>query len=274
MASVILTAAATGLTAGATTGVAFAATTGAALLGAYLDNKIFAADDTKGYNRGTRLSDVQLSGSTVNTVVPRLFGRAKIGGNVFWATEFNETINTTTQSQVTENKKDSQTHTTENTDFNYSQSAAIGICEGPIHGILRVWINGDEWIPTADEIEIFTGEVDQDASDIIKAIHKDLDDSYRKEDDPVDCKRPYDEADFPAYPGLAYMVVKKMPLKFHGNKFPTMEFEVMKRPRDLESPEDDRDLWGDPDSLMIDLNGGEFSLLDKILIQNEEQIYG
>ena len=262
MASVILTAGATAATAGATTGVAFAATTGATLLGAYLDSKIFAPEDTRSRNPGSRLSDVQIQGATINTPIPRLFGRAKIAGNVIWATEFDEDIIRTEQSQSTGNKKDEQTHTTELTDFKYDMSLAIAICEGPIHGITRIWVNGDEWVPTS-EFEIFIGDPDQPVSDTIRKLHESKDRTHTDGD-----------SDFPNYAGISYIVFKDLPLKYLGNTPPNMEFEVIKRPRDLVSPEKDSTIWGQADSLMIDLNGGNFSLFDHVLIRNDEVVYG
>jgi hypothetical protein len=46
---------------------------------------------------GARLDSLRITSSTEGAVIPRLFGRMRIGGNIIWATDFREEVNTTSQ---------------------------------------------------------------------------------------------------------------------------------------------------------------------------------
>lgn len=45
---------------------------------------------------GARLDSLRITSSTEGVVIPRLFGRMRNGGNIIWATDFREEVNTTT----------------------------------------------------------------------------------------------------------------------------------------------------------------------------------
>jgi len=46
---------------------------------------------------GARLDNLRITSSTEGAVIPRLYGRMRIGGNIIWATDFREETNTTRQ---------------------------------------------------------------------------------------------------------------------------------------------------------------------------------
>ena len=46
---------------------------------------------------GARLDSLRITSSTEGAVIPRLFGRMRIGGNIIWATDFREETKTTSQ---------------------------------------------------------------------------------------------------------------------------------------------------------------------------------
>ena len=46
---------------------------------------------------GQRLDSLRITSSTEGAVIPRIFGRMRIGGNIIWATDFTETVSTNTQ---------------------------------------------------------------------------------------------------------------------------------------------------------------------------------
>jgi hypothetical protein len=87
---------------------------------------------------GTRLDTLRVTSSTEGAVIPRLFGRMRIGGNIIWATDFREEINTTRQGG---GKGSGPKVTT--TEYVYYASFAVALCEGAITGIGRVWADGN-----------------------------------------------------------------------------------------------------------------------------------
>ena len=46
---------------------------------------------------GARLDTLRITSATEGAVIPRLYGRMRIGGNIIWATDFREETKTTTQ---------------------------------------------------------------------------------------------------------------------------------------------------------------------------------
>jgi hypothetical protein len=46
---------------------------------------------------GQRLDSLRITSATEGAIIPRLYGRMRIGGNIIWATDFREETKTTTQ---------------------------------------------------------------------------------------------------------------------------------------------------------------------------------
>jgi len=84
---------------------------------------------------GPRLTDNQTTSSVVGSPVSILFGTASLSGTFMWLAPIVETTNT---QHVGGKGGPTQTNTT----YTYTQSVAVGLCEGPIGGLLRVWENG------------------------------------------------------------------------------------------------------------------------------------
>lgn len=84
---------------------------------------------------GPRMSDNQTTSSVVGTPLPILFGTASLSGCFMWLAPIVETTNT-------ENVGGKGGPTQTNTTYTYNQSVAVGLCEGPIAGISRIWENG------------------------------------------------------------------------------------------------------------------------------------
>ena len=92
MATVILTAAIS--SAGLTGFAAFAATAAATAVGGLIDNALFGQSFEQ---EGPRLSEMSLTASSEGSPIQRVFGRARVGGNLIWAANFKETQSTETQ---------------------------------------------------------------------------------------------------------------------------------------------------------------------------------
>ncbi len=88
---------------------------------------------------GQRLDFLRITCATEGTIIPRLYGRMRIGGNIIWATNFREETKTTTQGGG-KGGGGGRVHTSE---YLYCASFAVAACEGPITGISRIWADGE-----------------------------------------------------------------------------------------------------------------------------------
>jgi hypothetical protein len=207
MASIVLGLAGSAI--GANIGGAFlslsAATIGGLIgstIGSVIDSAIVASL-TPGQNAtGARLESLRVVSSTEGVVIPRLFGRARIGGNLIWATDFREE----TRTQRSGGKAGGGRGRV--TEYSYFASFAVGICEGPITGIGRIWADGKELDLTGLTWRWYPGDEGQVADPLVSAR--------------------MGPADTPAYRGLAYAVFEELPLERFGNRLPQLTFEVFR----------------------------------------------
>lgn len=150
---------------------------------------------------GARLSSARLAGASEGTAIPRLYGTARLGGTLIWATRFEEET-------VTERTGGKSSGGTRTTTYRYYANLALGLCEGQIAGVRRVWVDGRELDTTEIEMRVYRGTESQPVDPLIAA------------------KQGSGRA--PAYRGLAYVVFERMPLDDFGNRIPLLQFEVIR----------------------------------------------
>lgn len=151
---------------------------------------------------GPRVKDVHVTESREGAHIPKIYGRMRVGGNVIWAARFKEK----TQK---EGGKGGPSQTT----YSYSLSFAVGLCEGEVSRISRIWANGEEMDISKVNWRLHKGSLDQEPDALIEAV----------------------EGNAPAYRGLAYIVFEDLPLDDYGMRMPQLSFEVMRsaaRPSD------------------------------------------
>jgi len=180
-------------------------------IGSTLGSILFAPDGPN--TQGPRLSDLSVQTSTRGAPIPKVYGTARIAGNVIWSGGIQETSHT---QDVGGKGGPSSSHTT----YTYSCSFAVGLCEGPIVGIRRIWADsvliynkGDA--ATADElavsnqngITVYTGSETQLPDPTIEAVEG--------------------VGNVPAHRGMAYVVFDTFQLENHGNRIPNFTFEVV-----------------------------------------------
>jgi hypothetical protein len=150
-----------------------------------------------------KLEDLHVTGSGYGAMIPMVWGRARLGGNIVWATDLEDHI---------EGSKNHRYHA-------YYANLAVLICRGPVVGVRRIW--GEDLIlydsgqnpPTRHNIRIYRGTEDQPADPLIQSVEG--------------------AANTPAYRGLCYVVIEELPLKDWGNRIPSMNFEVDAGPATL-----------------------------------------
>ncbi|MGD9656576.1 MAG: glycoside hydrolase/phage tail family protein [Methylocystis sp.] len=161
------------------------------------------------YSIGPRLKSMDGIASTEGAGVPRIYGRARIGGQMIWATRFLERVNVSF-GQTQRQGKGGGGGGGPSIQFTYSYFAnfAIGLCEGPIAFVRRIWADGSELDMATLPIRIYVGTEDQEPDPLI-AVKEGAENA-------------------PAYRGLAYIVFDDLPLAAFGNRIPQFTFEVVK----------------------------------------------
>jgi hypothetical protein len=179
-----------------------------ALAGNAIDRALFASRREIS-QEGPRLADLEVMASTEGAPIPRVYGRARLSGQVIWATNLEEVVTTTSQATGSGGGKGmggGSAVTTSATTYSYFANLAVGLCEGPIGAVLRVWADGKPLDLSGFTIRTYTGDEMQTPDPLIVAK----------------------EGDAPAYRGLAYIVFERLPLANFGNRIPQMSFEIVR----------------------------------------------
>ena len=175
-----------------------------AVAGNAIDQALFGARRDRALE-GPRLSDLTVMASTEGAAVPRVYGRARLSGQVIWATKLDEVIATDSQSGG-KGMGGSAGGTSTTTTYSYFANFAVGLCEGPIGAVMRVWADGKPLDLTGLNVRIYTGDETQTPDPLIVAK----------------------DGIAPAYRGLAYVVFERLPLEDFGNRIPQLSFEVVR----------------------------------------------
>jgi hypothetical protein len=162
---------------------------------------------------GARLDTLRITSATEGAVIPRLYGRMRIGGNIIWATDFSEETKTTTQG----GGKGGGGGKVKTTEYLYHASFAVALCEGPVTGIGRVWADGKAMDMTGVTWRWYPGSEVQTPDPFIAAK--------------------MGAANTPAYRGTAYIVFEDLALASFGNRLPQLSFEVFRPLADADTAE-------------------------------------
>ncbi|WP_201160074.1 baseplate multidomain protein megatron, partial [Rhodoplanes elegans] len=100
------------------------------------------------------------------------------------------------------------TTTTTTTTYSYYANFAVGLCEGLIGRVGRVWADGEVLDLGTVTMRVHRGDEGQPADPLIVARQG--------------------GAGTPAYRGLAYVVFERLPLAPYGNRIPQLAFELMR----------------------------------------------
>ncbi len=188
---------------------AFAGRIAGALAGSVIDHALLASKRDRALE-GPRLADLDVMASTEGAPVARVYGRARLSGQVIWATNLEEVV--TTRSETSggggggKGMGGGPTVTTTTTTYSYFANLAVALSEGPVGNVMRVWADGKPLDLAGLNMRVYTGDEAQTPDPLIVAK----------------------ENDAPAYRGLAYVVFERLPLANFGNRIPQMSFEVVR----------------------------------------------
>lgn len=178
------------------------------LAGAAVDQRLFGP--RRQSVEGARLKASRLMETDEGSGVARLYGTARLAGQVIWTTRFEERRTSERQG----GKAGSASRGTEVVTYSYFGNVAVGLCEGPIAHVRRVWADGEE----------------MDLSGVTVRVHKGGEDQMP--DPLIEAKQGAGNA--PAYRGLAYIVFERLPLERWGNRIPQIACEVVRPVGELE----------------------------------------
>jgi hypothetical protein len=170
---------------------------------------------------GPRLSDLAVTASTYGNAIPRLYGTARMSGNMIWTSGIKET----------KVKKKTGKGGAKATTYTYSASFAIAFCVGPVSQVLRLW--GDTKLISGDAT--ITLQPGQKYKDYVKLLNKQkkkasvkyriyLGDENQLPDSIIVADK--GEENTPAYRGLCYVVFDDFPLEDYGNRIPSITAEI------------------------------------------------
>ncbi|WP_102957774.1 baseplate multidomain protein megatron [Mangrovicella endophytica] len=200
MATIILQAA--GGLLGGLIGGPFGAVLGRALggLGGYaIDSALFGQSRSV---EGARLGASRILEADEGGGIARVYGTARVAGQIIWTTRFEESRETERQGGK------GSAGETEVTTYSYFGNVAIGLCEGVIAGVRRIWADGEELDLEEIEFRVHAGGEDQQPDPLIELKQG--------------------EGNAPAYRGLAYVVFERLPLERWGNRIPQISCEVIR----------------------------------------------
>ena len=178
-----------------------------------------------------RVESFRVQSAVEGAPVPKVYGRMRVGGQMIWSSDFLETVDESRQGGKGGQKVRS---------FSYTVSFAIGLCEGKIRRIGRVWADGNELTLSDFTYRVHKGGKNQQPDPLIDAL----------------------EGGAPGFRDLAYIVFEDMPVGPFGNRIPQLNVEVFYEPRPA-NPTSDEVAPPLPDlvrGVALSPGSGEFSL--------------
>ncbi len=148
-----------------------------------------------------RIDRFRLTGAGEGAPVAQVFGRMRVAGHVIWASNFVEHMDESGGGKGGPPRPSTET-------YSYTVSLAIGLCEGEIAHVGRIWADGHEIDRDTLDLRVYPGSATQDPDPAIEAIEG--------------------AGAVPAYRGLAYVVIEALGLGRFGNRVPQFTFEVVR----------------------------------------------
>lgn len=195
--------------AGAAIGFAFGGPAGAQwgwMAGSMLGSVLFPA-----HMEGPHMADLKVQNSAYGQPIPIAYGMYRMAGNVIWAAPPVE------HSQTSDGKGGPSVTT-----HSYSESFAVGLCEGPIVGVRRIWANAKLIYDMSSDATPSSITASAQVASMIRVY---VGDEFQGPDPTMESD--LGVGNVPGYRGLAYVVFTDLDLSGYGNFLPTLSFEVV-----------------------------------------------
>jgi len=191
-------------------------------LGTIAGSLLFPPKGSHTSQQGPRISDNKIQTSTYGQAIPKVYGRARIAGNIIWSSDIIETAHVIVQESGGGGKGGGGGSSQTSTTYTYHIHIAIGLCEGAIVGVRKIWANGRLIYNIGDTVDANTIYASNKRSDGITVYTGDTTQL------PSSLMESYQGAgNVPAYRNLAYVVFNDFQLEDFGNNVPALEFEVI-----------------------------------------------
>ncbi len=148
-----------------------------------------------------RIDRLRLMSAGEGQAIAKVWGRMRVAGHVIWASQFEEHSSTRRGGKGAAGGQSV-------TEYSYTVSLAIGLCEGEILKVGRIWADGTEIAPDSLSLRVYHGTDDQLPDPKIEAIEG--------------------EGVVPGFRGLAYVVIEDLDVTPYGNRVPQFSFEVVR----------------------------------------------
>lgn len=159
---------------------------------------------------GPRLEDLTAQTSVYGAFIPRLYGTTAVTGNVLWI-QGDKLI----EHSVESDGKGGPVVT----NYEYFATFAVGLCEGEIDAVRRIWVGGQLWYDAgSDDLATIIASNQNGTFTLYTGSDTQLADPLIQADRGV--------ANVPAYRGLAYIVFDRLPLEKYGNSLAGTQVKV------------------------------------------------
>jgi GTA TIM-barrel-like domain/Putative phage tail protein len=181
-------------------------------VGSTIDAALFQRSKTPSAS-SSRLTNLAGLMATEGGFIPRIYGRARVGGQLIWTTRFDEQATLVRSGRsggkggsLSSSSTASQSSST--ISYSYFGNFAIAMCEGPISFVRRIWADGQELDLSLYTYRVYLGG-DHQTADALIASKEGVENT-------------------PCYNGIAYVVFEQFPLAQFGNRIPQFSFEVIR----------------------------------------------
>lgn len=150
----------------------------------------------------TSLKDVTLQTSTYAKVIPDVFGKMRLSGNIMWCSKIRKDTVTTAARMTKSGMQGGGSNTTIRASF------AIAICKGVVDQIVNIYADDVQIVESNYNISIYLGTNDQNPDPTMQGFLG------------ID--------NVPAFRDLCYIVFHDFPLENYGGRIPNFTFDVVR----------------------------------------------
>lgn len=168
---------------------------------------------------GSRISDLRATISRVGVAIPRVYGSARIGGNVIDMSDIRETAVSTTTSG---GGKGPDPGSVTSTSYIYDADVDVMITDGEIIGIRRIWADGRLVYTRSETAGIGASAF---AAGFASDVRVYLGTQTQLPDPAFEALR--GAGNVPGYRGRSHIVFEGLQLGQFGNRVPSFTFEVL-----------------------------------------------
>lgn len=157
-------------------------------------------------NEGPRIDDLAVSSSAYGNPKPILYGTARLPAQIIWTSGIKET-------KIVKKSKGKGGQAVKTITYQYSTNIACGLCEGPVTGTIRIWMDGKL-------------AYDREGTGVLSNNRFVLREYLGDESQLPDGLISSFVSPSPAYRGLCYIILEDFQLEPFGNRIPSITVEV------------------------------------------------